>query len=51
MRLESTEDQRVRVAALDLDVGFAAGEQLRTEISAKFRREGITASSPRPGCR
>src|SRR5699024_3842208 len=30
MRLESTDDQRVHVAALDLDVSFEAGEQLRT---------------------
>jgi L-histidine N-alpha-methyltransferase len=43
MRLESQGDQHVRVAALDLDVEFEAGEQMRTEISAKFRREGITA--------
>ena len=43
MRLESTEAQRVRVAALDLEVSFAAGEQMRTEISAKFRREGVAA--------
>ena len=28
---------------LDLDVGFADGEELRTEISAKFRREGVEA--------
>ena len=33
----------MHVAALDLDVGFAAGEQLRTEISTKFRRAGVTA--------
>ena len=37
MRLESTRDQRVTVRALDLVVDFAAGEQMRTEISAKFR--------------
>ena len=41
MRLRSTRDQTVRVAALGLDVAFAAGEELRTEISAKFRREGL----------
>jgi L-histidine N-alpha-methyltransferase len=41
MRLESTRDQRVRVAALDLDVDFARGEQMRTEISSKFRRAGV----------
>jgi L-histidine N-alpha-methyltransferase len=39
MRLRSTRDQVVRV--LDLEVQFAAGEDLRTEISAKFRPEGI----------
>ena len=33
----------VRIAALSLTVEFEAGEQMRTEISAKFRREGITA--------
>jgi L-histidine N-alpha-methyltransferase len=41
MRLRSTRQQTVRVAALDLDVTFAAGEEMRTEISAKFRREGL----------
>jgi len=43
MRLRSTVAQRVRLAALDLAVDFAAGEELRTEVSAKFRREGIAA--------
>jgi L-histidine Nalpha-methyltransferase len=33
----------VSVAALDLEVPFAAGEDLRTEISAKFRRAGVEA--------
>ena len=41
MRLESRREQRVRLAQLDLQVAQAAGEQLRTEISAKFRREGV----------
>jgi len=41
MRLRSRSDQVVTVAALDLEVTFAAGEDLRTEISAKFRREGV----------
>jgi L-histidine N-alpha-methyltransferase len=41
MRLEAMGPQRVRVAALDLNVEFADGEQMRTEISAKFRPEGI----------
>jgi L-histidine N-alpha-methyltransferase len=43
MRLRSSSDQAVRVPDLDLGVEFAAGEEMRTEISAKFRREGIEA--------
>ena len=39
MRLRSTTDQTVRIGALDLTVDFAAGEELRSEISAKFRRD------------
>ena len=41
MRLRSTRDQRVRVRALDLEVAFDAGEEMRTEISAKFRPERV----------
>jgi L-histidine Nalpha-methyltransferase len=41
MRLRATSDMRVRVPALDLVVDFTAGEELRTEVSAKFRRERI----------
>ncbi|HET9896043.1 MAG TPA: L-histidine N(alpha)-methyltransferase [Streptosporangiaceae bacterium] len=41
MRLRSLCDQTVDVAALDLTVPFAAGEEMRTEVSAKFRRESI----------
>ena len=37
MRLRSPERQEVRVAALGLDLVFEAGEELRTEISTKFR--------------
>jgi len=43
MRLRATEPMRVRVGALGLDAEFAAGEELRTEISAKFRRERVAA--------
>jgi L-histidine N-alpha-methyltransferase len=43
MRLRSTEDQRVRIGSLDLTVEFTAGEEMRTEISAKFRRERLAA--------
>ncbi|MET9077171.1 L-histidine N(alpha)-methyltransferase [Streptomyces sp. NPDC004232] len=42
MRLRSRLAQTVKVPALDLAVDFAAGEELRTEVSAKFRRAGVT---------
>lgn len=41
MRLRSRTAQSVKVPALDLAVDFAAGEELRTEVSAKFRKEGV----------
>ena len=41
IRLRSLADQTVRVEDLDLEVGFAAGEEMRTEISAKFTREHL----------
>jgi L-histidine Nalpha-methyltransferase len=43
MRLASLQRQVVTLPALGLEVGFAAGEQMRTEVSAKFRRAGIAA--------
>jgi L-histidine Nalpha-methyltransferase len=43
MRLRATAEQRARVRDLDLEVHFAAGEEMRTEVSAKFRRAGIEA--------
>ncbi|MGH9165844.1 MAG: L-histidine N(alpha)-methyltransferase [Acidimicrobiales bacterium] len=36
MRLRSTVDQRVQLGAIDLEVEFAAGEHLLTEVSSKF---------------
>ncbi|AVH55061.1 MULTISPECIES: L-histidine N(alpha)-methyltransferase [Streptomyces] len=41
MRLRSRTAQTVKIPALDLAVHFADGEELRTEISAKFREEGV----------
>ncbi|WP_194815850.1 L-histidine N(alpha)-methyltransferase [Nocardia sp. XZ_19_385] len=41
MRLAATEDMTVTVRDLDLTVRFAQGEELRTEISAKFRLDGL----------
>ncbi|MGC0328210.1 L-histidine N-alpha-methyltransferase [Streptomyces sp. SAI-170] len=41
MRLRARSEQTVKIPALDLAVDFAAGEELRTEVSAKFRRDGV----------
>ncbi len=43
MRLRSTAAQTVKIPALGLAVDFAAGEEMRTEVSAKFRKEGVKA--------
>jgi L-histidine N-alpha-methyltransferase len=43
MRLRAASAQTVRVAGLGLTVEFAAGEQMRTEVSAKFREAGVRA--------
>jgi len=43
MRLRSQGTQTVHVDGLDLEVAFADGEEMRTEISAKFRRERVEA--------
>lgn len=51
MRLRAAQAQQVTIADLDLTVRFAAGEELRTEISAKFRRWGITAELAAAGLR
>ncbi|MEV7343427.1 L-histidine N(alpha)-methyltransferase [Streptomyces sp. NPDC093544] len=41
MRLRSGTEQTVKIPALDLAIDFTEGEELRTEISAKFREEGV----------
>ncbi|MDQ8705082.1 L-histidine N(alpha)-methyltransferase [Streptomyces sp. LHD-70] len=43
MRLRARTDMSVKIPELELAVDFAAGEELRTEISAKFREEGVRA--------
>ena len=43
MRLRATSRQHVRVDALDFEVDFAAREELRTEISAKFTLDRLRA--------
>jgi len=42
MRLRSARAQTAALPAIGLAVEFAAGEELRTEVSAKFRRLGVT---------
>jgi L-histidine Nalpha-methyltransferase len=51
MRLRAAREQQVTIRDLDLVVSFAAGEELRTEISAKFRRSGIEAELAAVGLR
>ncbi len=41
MWLRAGSAQRVRVAALDLTIDFAAGEEMLTEVSCKFREQGV----------
>jgi L-histidine Nalpha-methyltransferase len=41
MRLRATAAAEVELSELGLDIGIQAGEEIRTEISAKFRREGV----------
>ncbi|HEX8093506.1 L-histidine N(alpha)-methyltransferase [Jatrophihabitans sp.] len=43
MRLRAGREIRARLDRIGLDVHFDAGEELLTEISSKFRRDGITA--------
>ncbi|SDR96962.1 L-histidine N(alpha)-methyltransferase [Microlunatus soli] len=51
MRLRSRSRQRVRIASCELTVEFAEGDEIRTEISAKFRLEGIRAELAAAGLR
>jgi L-histidine N-alpha-methyltransferase len=43
MRLRASRSLTVTVPELDLQVSFAAGEEMRTEISAKFRRDVLAS--------
>jgi L-histidine N-alpha-methyltransferase len=43
MRLRAAADQTVRVRDLGLTIEFAADEEMRTEVSAKFRQDGARA--------
>ena len=51
MWLRADSNQRVRVGALDLSVDFAAGEEMLTEVSCKFRPDGVGAELAAVGLR
>jgi L-histidine Nalpha-methyltransferase len=51
MRLRSSADQVVTITGLELTVRFAAGEEMRTEISAKFRPDGLAGELTAAGLR
>ncbi|MEW9533564.1 L-histidine N(alpha)-methyltransferase [Microbispora sp. NPDC049125] len=49
MRLRATRPMRVGIRALGLDISFDDGEEMRTEISAKFRHEGVADELAKAG--
>ena len=49
MRLRATRAMRVVVPEVDLRLRLEEGEEIRTEISAKFRREGVEAELKEAG--
>lgn len=51
MRLVAARDHVVHVRSLDLTAEFVAGEEMRTEISAKFRRAKVEAELASVGLR
>jgi L-histidine N-alpha-methyltransferase len=51
MWLRASTAQRVRVGALDLTVDFAAAEEMLTEVSCKFRPDGVEAELAAAGLR
>ncbi|MBD0357701.1 MAG: L-histidine N(alpha)-methyltransferase, partial [Rubrobacter sp.] len=51
MWLDSKVEQRVPVAALDLEVPFEEGEGVRTEISTKFTPESVAEAFEEAGLR
>ena len=51
MWLRAQSAQRVRIAALDLTVEFAAGEEILTEVSCKFRADAVADELARAGLR
>jgi len=51
MRLRSLDDAVVNVRAAGIEVGLAAGEEIRTEISAKFSHARVDSELSQAGLR
>lgn len=51
MWLRCIRRQRVHIAALGIDVDFADGEEMLTEVSCKFRRSGVDTELAAAGLR
>jgi L-histidine N-alpha-methyltransferase len=51
MWLRAEDAQRVQIGDLDLTVEFAAGEEMLTEVSCKFRAESVAAELAQAGLR
>ncbi|OKJ73116.1 L-histidine N(alpha)-methyltransferase [Streptomyces sp. CB02460] len=51
MRLRARRSLTVKIPELDLVVPFEAGEELRTEVSAKFREDGVRGELAAAGLR
>jgi L-histidine Nalpha-methyltransferase len=51
MRLRATQAMTVKLPEIGLVVDFAAGEELRTEISTKFTPDGVRDDLARAGLR
>jgi L-histidine Nalpha-methyltransferase len=51
MWLRASSSQRVHIAALDLTVDFTGGEEMLTEVSCKFRPDGVDAELTAAGLR
>jgi L-histidine N-alpha-methyltransferase len=51
MRLRAQRRMEIRIAALDLEIAFAAREEMRTEISAKFTPERLAGDLAAAGLR
>jgi L-histidine N-alpha-methyltransferase len=51
MRLRANGAQAVRINGADLEVSFGDGEEIRTEISAKFTREAVERELEQAGLR